>query len=219
MIQRGITGSTDDEPIYRESRRDSEHDRAGDARSRDASIAEVQEAEPTDLARIIAGLPAPMAAAAIEAGVLGRERAYDYPVEYPVGGKPDTGGPVLVSVGLTGRGRGERAPRAMILDGGSEAPTAPSVAPAERSRWAPTAPLPLAPIAAEHRVMRAAAEPAEGDGPSGPVAIEESSLPPPAAAPGEADVAEPDVDRLADDVFRILRWRLQAERERAAGWR
>jgi hypothetical protein len=66
---------------------------------------------------------------------------------------------------------------------------------------------------AAESVLRAALAPAEAAGPA-PAATQVG-----AARPDEpgAEATPPDLDRLADEVFEILRWRLAAERERFQG--
>ncbi len=153
-----------------------------------------------ELARVITSLPRPMAEAAIAAGVL-RSGAPQNRPESAGPAAPEPASPFVLAPAWA-RSSAMAAvlsttfPDSTAVFGESLAvpPAGPALSPVSR------APLDRPAVAeADHA---AAAQPAaEGAGPK-----------------AEGEHAGPDLDHLADEVFGILRWRLEAERERTLDW-
>lgn len=168
-----------------------------------APLAEERAPDRDELAQVLISLPPAMAAAALAKGVLGPQpvapsRATTGAVEPALPWQPLTRvqAPALVA-------RAPAAAAAGVEETEAQQPFAADWEAFESSSAAPWEP----PAELPHALQRAAGpQPLEASGAPG-VAGEQGP-----AAPGQAQAAA--LDRLADEVFELLRWRLAAERER-----
>lgn len=176
----------------------------------------VDQADDAELARVILGLPRPMAEAAIARGVLGPQgSALLAAGAAPMGRTaPERGAPpsgAVASPGADHAASGLSLLESFFLQP-SSAPDAGGTSSASGAA-APSAPPSAAP--ASSLIARAPEDRALAE--AHPVAGAQGG----AAEQGHGGASgggEADLDQLADEVFHILRWRLEAERERDLHW-